>query len=107
MDGRGGKRRFDRCLYCGRCLEVCPAGTLAAGTHGYRVLLAGKLGRHPRLARELSGVFSEDTVLTIVEDCLSFYRSHSNGGDRFAEIFTNGDCTDIRISGGWTCIYRN
>ncbi len=80
--------QIDRCLYCGKCIEVCPTGTLGAGTRGYRVLLGGKLGRHPWLARELPGIFSENAVLSIVKDCLSFYRLHSKGGERFAEIFT-------------------
>jgi dissimilatory sulfite reductase (desulfoviridin) alpha/beta subunit len=79
--------QMDRCLHCGRCIQVCPTGTITAGTYGYRVLLAGKLGRHPRLARELPGNFSEDAVLSIVQDCLAFYRSHCTGGERFAEIF--------------------
>jgi anaerobic sulfite reductase subunit C len=83
------KIQIDRCLYCGKCIEVCPTGTLGAGARGYRVLLAGKLGRHPKLARELPGVFSEEAVLSIVKDCLSFYRLHSKGGERFAEIFTD------------------
>jgi dissimilatory sulfite reductase (desulfoviridin) alpha/beta subunit len=80
--------QFERCLSCGKCIEVCPTGTLGAGVKGYRVLLAGKLGRHPILARELPGVFSEDAVLSIVKNCLAFYRTHSKGGERFAEIFT-------------------
>jgi dissimilatory sulfite reductase (desulfoviridin) alpha/beta subunit len=80
--------RLDRCLACGQCIRVCPTGTLAPGTRGYRVLLAGKLGRHPRLARELPGIYSQETVLSIVRDCLSFYRTHSKNGERFAEIFT-------------------
>jgi anaerobic sulfite reductase subunit C len=81
--------QFERCLSCGQCVQVCPTGTLGAGTRGYRVLLGGKLGRHPRLARELSGVFSEEAILSIAKDCLSFYRQHSKGGERFAEIFTD------------------
>ncbi len=32
------------------------------------MLLAGKLGRHPKLAREFSGVFSQEIVLTIVKE---------------------------------------
>jgi anaerobic sulfite reductase subunit C len=88
--------RFDRCLACGKCIEVCPTGTLEAGNRGYRVLLGGKLGRHPKLARELPGIFSEDAVLAIVKDCLSFYRTHSKGGERFAEIFTDKDFEALR-----------
>ncbi|MFH0995247.1 MAG: 4Fe-4S dicluster domain-containing protein [Pseudomonadota bacterium] len=94
--------QMDRCLYCGQCIQVCPTGTLGAGTRGYRVLLGGKLGRHPRLARELSGVFSEKAVLSIVKDCLSFYRLHSRGGERFAEIFTEQAFEETSA-----CIYSN
>jgi len=81
--------QIDRCLSCGKCVEVCPTGTLGAGTRGYRVLLGGKLGRRPRLASELPGVFSEEDVLSIVKDCLAFYRKNSRGGRRFAEIYTD------------------
>jgi anaerobic sulfite reductase subunit C len=80
--------RFDRCLHCGKCIQVCPTGTLEEGRKGYRVLLGGKLGRHPKLAKELPGIYSEETVLQIVKACLSFYRSHCKGGMRFAEIFS-------------------
>jgi len=38
------------CLSCGQCIRVCPTGTLKESAAGYRVLLGGKLGRHPRLA---------------------------------------------------------
>ena len=47
----------DRCLSCGQCIRVCPTGTLAEGEKGYRVLVGGKLGRHPqfggRIGRDL------------------------------------------------------
>lgn len=82
---------FEKCLSCGQCIPACPAGTLEAGDRGYRVLLGGKLGRHPKLAVELPGIFSEDAVLSIVKDCLHFYRTRSTGGRRFAEIFTPQD----------------
>jgi anaerobic sulfite reductase subunit C len=81
--------QIERCLYCGQCVRACPTGTLGNGARGYRVLLGGKLGRHPRLARELPGIFSEEAVLSIVKDCLAFYRKNSKGGERFAEIFTD------------------
>lgn len=75
-----------RCMRCGKCVEVCPTGTLAKERCGYRVQLGGKLGRHPRLATELPGIFSEDEVLKIVRDCIGFYKRRSVNGVRFSEI---------------------
>jgi len=76
-----------RCLRCGQCIHVCPTGTIKAGAKGYRIQLGGKLGRHPRLGRELQGIFSEEEVLEVVKDCIAFYKKNSRHGERFAEIF--------------------
>ena len=84
-----------RCMHCGQCMKVCPSGTLAEGTKGFRVQLGGKLGRHPQLARELPGVYNEKQVRQIVKDCLSFYKEHSKNGERFAQILRPGDFDTI------------
>ena len=76
------------CLYCGKCIQACPTGTIAEGSKGFRVQLGGKLGRHPRLARELPGFFSEDRVVEIVRECLRFYKQTSKNGERFGKILT-------------------
>jgi dissimilatory sulfite reductase (desulfoviridin) alpha/beta subunit len=76
-----------RCVMCGKCIGVCPTGTIAEEKKGYRILLGGKLGRHPRLARELPGLFSEKEVLTVVRKCIYYYKKNSTGGKRFAEIY--------------------
>ncbi|WP_192868173.1 4Fe-4S binding protein [Calderihabitans maritimus] len=41
------------CLACGACARVCPTGTLSIGERAYTVLIGGKLGRHPQLAKVL------------------------------------------------------
>ena len=79
---------MEQCLYCGKCMQVCPTGTIVEGRKGFRVQLGGKLGRHPRLARELPGIYSEEQVLLIVKACLTFYKSASKKGERFGEILT-------------------
>ena len=78
------------CLGCGQCIKACPTGTLTRAHEGYRVLLGGKLGRHPRLASALPGRYSEDEVIAIVRDCIHFYKSRSRGR-RFSEMFTEED----------------
>ena len=78
---------YNRCLACGKCIEVCPTDTIASDIKGFRVQLGGKLGRHPKLASELDGIFNEDEVLAIVKRCVEFYKKNSKHGERFAEIF--------------------
>ena len=90
---------YDRCVRCGKCIEVCPTGTLAAGHRGYRVLLAGKLGRHPRLAEELPGIYREDEVASILESCLNYYKKKSKHGKRFADIYQDAESLGLPISG--------
>jgi len=79
---------YEYCVNCGKCIQVCPTGTIKAGQVGYRVQLGGKLGRHPRLARELPGLFSGTQVIDIIKDCLEFYKTNSRKGRRFSEILT-------------------
>jgi dissimilatory sulfite reductase (desulfoviridin) alpha/beta subunit len=81
----------ERCINCGRCIPVCPTETLATGQQGYRIQLGGKLGRHPRLAMELPGIFSEDDVLRVISDCIAFYKQRSRRGQRFADLLTSND----------------
>lgn len=80
-----------RCMACGKCILACPTGTLDEKTRGYRILLGGKLGRHPRLARELPGIFREQEVLQILDVCLALYKKKSRDGKRFAELLTDAD----------------
>ncbi len=82
---------FSLCLKCGQCVGVCPTGTIEKRETGFRVLLGGKLGRHPQLAKELPGIYDENGVIEIVIKCIDFYKEHSKHGERFAEIFKDID----------------
>jgi len=82
---------MDGCLYCGKCMQACPTGSIAEGRKGFRVLLGGKLGRHPRLAKELPGIYSEEQVVLIVKACLNFYKKTSKNGERFGQLLTPDD----------------
>ncbi len=96
-DGKTPRIDMGRCLYCGSCAAGCPTGAIMTKDKGYRVLLGGKLGRHPRLGMELSGLFNEDEVVEIVGECLRFYKEKGQNGERFAALVSESDAW--RLSG--------
>jgi anaerobic sulfite reductase subunit C len=77
---------YDKCLACGKCCKVCPSGTLREGQRGWRILIGGKLGRHPRLGRELEGIIPKDKALAVVEKCVDHYMAYTVEGERFGEV---------------------
>ena len=77
---------YDRCLTCGKCLFVCPTGTLQADAMGYRIMVGGKLGRHPRLGWELPGIYGAEETLRIVGQYLDHYQTYCSKGERLGDI---------------------
>lgn len=76
----------DKCVLCGQCIDACPTGTLEEDAAGYRLLIGGKLGRHPQLAHELKGIYSKEEALKAVEKCVEHYLKMNVKGERFGEI---------------------
>lgn len=76
----------ERCIACGACISVCPTGRIGKGAAGYRVMIGGKLGRHPRLATELPGIYDVEAVLRLLCLCLDEYKQKSTKRKRFADI---------------------
>jgi dissimilatory sulfite reductase (desulfoviridin) alpha/beta subunit len=77
---------YETCLSCGRCERACPAGAVTSGASGYRVLAGGRLGRRPKLARELPGIYNPDESIEIFEDALSAIMSKYEPGLRYGAI---------------------
>lgn len=74
------------CVFCGQCVKACPNETLVRGKEGFRIMIGGKLGRRPRLATELKGIFAPSEALQLLERILDFYVSHNQQGERLGEI---------------------
>ena len=62
---------YDRCVHCGLCAEVCPTGTIKIEKKCYRVMIGGKLGRHPRFADDLIDFADESEVIRALDVCVS------------------------------------
>lgn len=88
INEKTGRPEIDRskCLDCGQCAVACPTRTIRISRRAYRIMLGGKLGRHPRLAKPISGCYDSGEVIDIVNRCADFYKKHSTGGKRFAQL---------------------
>lgn len=75
---------YRRCLSCGLCEQACPGGALSAKSQGYRVLLGGRLGRRPKLARELPGIWTLDESMGILQGMLESIMSNHRPVKRHA-----------------------
>ncbi len=85
-DGRTPEISTPPCLACGQCSQTCPTGTLIERERGFRLLVGGKLGRHPQLGRELAGIYSATETLTVAGTCLDIFQQHNQHGERFGEV---------------------
>ena len=80
------KSTASKCVMCGKCVSACPSGAMEEAEKGWRIMVGGKLGRHPQLGKELEGIHSKEEVLAIVERCLDVYFAHNIAGERFGAI---------------------
>ncbi|MGC8660255.1 MAG: 4Fe-4S binding protein [Desulfomonilaceae bacterium] len=98
---------FDRCLFCGHCIRACPTETLVRGTEGFRIMIGGKLGRRPRLASELPGIFSRESTFRLIDLILDFYFEQNTKGERFGEILERVGTQEIEELFKKTPFYSN
>ena len=70
--GRAGLHK-EKCVGCGRCIGSCPNQVIEPGPLRARVLVGGRMGRHPRWAQDLCAVdlASAADVVRAFLDCVA------------------------------------
>jgi anaerobic sulfite reductase subunit C len=76
----------DLCVECGVCARVCPSSAISTTATNYRVLVGGKLGRHPQLARDLTNGLDAEQVLNLVGVIVNFYKANVKSGERLGAL---------------------
>ena len=76
----------DLCVECGACARVCPGDAITNTSNTYRILVGGKLGRHPQLARDLTNGLDAEQVLNLVGDIVGFYKNNARRGERLGAL---------------------
>ncbi len=75
-----------RCLNCGRCVLACPSKVLAVKQEGFRILVGGKLGRRPKLALELPGLYQREEALLVLRALLKGWMEVWRPGLRLGDV---------------------
>ncbi|MEK6737180.1 MAG: 4Fe-4S binding protein [Planctomycetota bacterium] len=65
----------EKCVHCGLCARVCPTGSIKTAEKGYRVMIGGKVGRHPRFALDLLPQASESDAARALDVCVDMILS--------------------------------
>ncbi len=87
---KDGKAVITReCILCGECIRACPVEAMGEGEKGYRVLVGGKLGRHPTLARTILPLASDMEVVKALKTVLELYKNLNRKGERLGTIIQN------------------
>ena len=74
------------CVQCGTCARACPSSAIDISDNTYKILVGGKLGRHPQLARELTESLDGDQVLAQVGVIVDFFKANANSGERLGAL---------------------
>ncbi|MFZ5945516.1 MAG: 4Fe-4S binding protein [Bacillota bacterium] len=77
------------CLGCGDCIRACPSNAIFAKEPVWRLLLGGKLGRHPQLAMEIKDVNQEEALKSL-NQVIELLLNAENPHERFGEIIKKG-----------------
>jgi anaerobic sulfite reductase subunit C len=84
-----GPPLFDRsrCLGCKRCHQACACGAIMLSEPAARVVLGGKLGRHPRLAADAGVVTGPDALVALLDRMVDDYIKQARPEERFADWY--------------------
>lgn len=87
--------RPQACLACGECVRVCPAHAVLCEPLGFRLLLGGRMGRHPVWATELPGLYTQERIPQLFSDLLRVLLREHRPGERPRQVFARLDYQQI------------
>jgi len=85
----------EKCVHCGLCARVCPTGTIKAEKKKCRVMIGGKVGRHPKFALDLLLQADESTALKALDVCVDIILT-SKAEHRFRTLIEQQGIEEIK-----------
>jgi len=73
---------------CGACVGTCPSDLITEEWKGYKILVGGKIGKHPKLGVELTDAKSPQEAVAIFRKIINWAKQNTKTGERL------GACLD-------------
>ena len=88
ITGEGGLVNFNRqnCMNCGDCISACFRDAIEAGSAGYTIYVGGKVGRNPRPGTKLVELADKETLFSILDRTLEYYRENALVDERLGDV---------------------
>lgn len=86
VDEGGPHIDYNKCLFCRDCSAACPTQTLTVGEPLGKIVIGGKVGRHPQWARTVAEFADITTASRLLETCLERYVNEGLPDERFANF---------------------
>ncbi len=73
---------WDKCNLCGACVGTCPSDLITEEWTGYKILVGGKIGKHPKLGMELIDTKSPQEAVAIFRKIINWAKKNTKTGER-------------------------
>lgn len=73
---------WDKCNLCGACVGTCPSDLITEEWTGYKILVGGKIGKHPKLGVELIDAKSPQEAVAIFRKIINWAKKNTKTGER-------------------------
>jgi len=78
---------FSACLGCKKCFEACRNWCIKLSKPRAKLLMGGKLGRHPHLGQIVAEVSTPLDLLSIIDSALNTYLENGREDERFSDFW--------------------